>query len=144
MKIEILAVGKLKESYFEAAQKEYLKRLRPYCQLSIAEKRSGEALEGALPPRSDGLVIALDERGAQPSSREFAARIEDHQQHGGGKPIVYAIGGADGHGEMVRHRADHLIAFGRATMAHRLVRLVLLEQIYRAFRIVRGEPYHRD
>jgi len=64
--------------------------------------------------------------------------------HGGGAPLVFAIGGADGHSDEVRKRSRKLIAFGQLTIAHRLVRLLVLEQLYRGFRIVRGEPYHRD
>jgi 23S rRNA (pseudouridine1915-N3)-methyltransferase len=62
--------------------------------------------------------------------------------HGAGRPIAFAIGGADGHSDAVRQRAGRTIAFGRITMAHRLVRVVLLEQLYRAFTILRGHPYH--
>ena len=66
------------------------------------------------------------------------------QQHGGGAPVVFAIGGAGGHSDLVRDRARKLISFGRLTIAHRLVRVLVLEQIYRGFKILRGEPYHRD
>ncbi len=142
MNIHLLAVGRLKEDYFKAAQAEYLKRLRPYCNLKVAEQKNDAAMLSAIDKRA--VVIALDERGKQVSSREFAAIFEEHGQFGGGAPLVFAIGGADGHNDALRKRANHLIAFGRATIAHRLVRLVLLEQIYRGFRIVRGEPYHRD
>lgn len=142
MKIALLAVGRLKESYFKEAQAEYLKRLRPYCSLTVEEHKDDAALMAAIPDRA--LVIALDERGKQLSSREFAHVFEEQEQFGGGAPLVFAIGGADGHSDALRKRADRLIAFGRATIAHRLVRLVLLEQIYRGYRIVRGEPYHRD
>jgi 23S rRNA (pseudouridine1915-N3)-methyltransferase len=90
------------------------------------------------------VVYALDERGVQLSSQEFSAIFDKHEQFGAGAPLVFAIGGPDGHDDALRKRANHLIAFGRATMAHRLVRLVLLEQIYRGYRILRGEPYHRD
>ena len=142
MKISLLAVGRLKESYFKEAQAEYLKRLRPYCSLTVEEHKDDAALMAAIPERA--LVIALDERGKQLSSREFAQVFEEQEQFGGGAPLVFAIGGADGHTDALRKRADRLIAFGRATIAHRLVRLVLLEQVYRGYRIVRGEPYHRD
>ena len=66
------------------------------------------------------------------------------QQHGGGATVAFAIGGADGHSDAVRKRARKLIAFGKLTIAHRLVRILVLEQLYRAFKINRGEPYHRD
>jgi 23S rRNA (pseudouridine1915-N3)-methyltransferase len=141
LKIRIIAVGKLKQDYLRAAEAEYLKRLRPYCNLEIIEVKDERGLLGAIP---DGAhLVVLDERGAQRTSQELAASVARHQQHGGGAPYVFAIGGADGHSDAVRKRADELIAFGRITIAHRLVRVLLSEQIYRAFRIIRGEPYHR-
>jgi len=143
MKILLLVVGRLKESYFRSAEAEYLKRLRAYCKLEIVEAKDEKALLAAIPERA--VVYAFDESGKQPSSREFADEIlATHQLHGGGETLVFAIGGADGHSDAVRERAKGLIAFGRLTIAHRLVRLLVLEQIYRGFRIVRGEPYHRD
>ena len=90
-------------------------------------------------------LYAFDERGEALSSVEFARDVLGaEQQHGGGAPVWLAIGGADGHSEAVRRRARALIAFGRLTIAHRLVRLLVLEQLYRGFKILRGEPYHRD
>lgn len=142
MKIHLLAIGKLKEDYFKQAEAEYLKRLRPYCSLKVSELKNDKALAAAIPDQA--IVYALDERGDQLSSREFSEIFRQQEQHGGGAPVVFAIGGADGHNDALRKRADHLLAFGRATIAHRLVRLVLLEQIYRGYRILRGEPYHRD
>lgn len=143
MKITLLAVGRLKEDYFQAAEAEYRKRLRPYCTLTVQEVKDEAALLKVLPANAH--VYALDERGDQLSSHEFAQDLLGHEeQRGGGAPVVFAIGGPDGHSDAVRQRATRLLAFGRATIAHRLVRLVLIEQIYRGFRIVRGEPYHRD
>ena len=140
MKIRVLACGRLKERYFEAAQAEYEKRLRRYCSLEITEVKSDRALAAALP--KDAILYALDERGEMLSSGQFAAALAADER--AARPVIFAIGGPDGHSESVRQQADKLIAFGRATIAHRLVRIVLLEQIYRAFRINRGEPYHRD
>lgn len=141
MKLSILAIGKLKEDYFRAAEAEYRKRLRPYCTLELVELRDEAALLAAVPARA--LLYALDERGESPTSEEFAATLLASPEALRGRPVVFAIGGPDGHGAAVRQRADALIAFGRATIAHRLVRLLLLEQIYRGFKILRGEPYHR-
>jgi len=142
LRIRILAVGRLKEDYLRAAEGEYLKRLRPYCQLAIDEVADEAALVRKLP---DGAaVIALDERGEPVSSEELARGVlAAEEQRGGGRPVVFAIGGADGHSDALRRRADRLIAFGRITIAHRLVRVLLAEQIYRAFTILRGHPYHR-
>ena len=142
LRIRILAVGRLKEDYLRAAEGEYLKRLRPYCQVAIDEVADEAALLRKVP---DGAaLVALDERGELVTSEELArGLIGNEEQRGGGRPLVFAIGGADGHSDAVRRRADRLIAFGRVTIAHRLVRLFLAEQIYRAFTILRGHPYHR-
>ena len=142
MKIHVFVIGKLKERYFQDAEAEYLKRLRPYCKLELRELKNEEALLKALP--AGAKLIALDERGSQITSQAFSNIFRDEELRGGGAPIVFAIGGADGHSEAVRKRADMLIAFGKATIAHRLVRLILLEQVYRGYRILRGEPYHRE
>jgi 23S rRNA (pseudouridine1915-N3)-methyltransferase len=143
MKVIVAAVGRLKESYLVAAEDEYRKRLRPYCTLAVTEARDEAGLIAALPTGAH--LYAFDERGEALSSTAFAADILGHeQQHGGGAPVVFAIGGADGHGDALRARARKLIAFGRLTIAHRLVRVLVLEQIYRGFKILRGEPYHRD
>jgi 23S rRNA (pseudouridine1915-N3)-methyltransferase len=131
----------LKEEYFRAAEAEYTRRLRPYCRLAIEEVKDEAALLRAVP---DGaLVVALDQSGDLVTSEDLAARLFGREElHGGGRAIAFAIGGPDGHSEAVRRLAGRTIAFGRVTMAHRLVRLVLLEQIYRAFTILRGHPYH--
>jgi 23S rRNA (pseudouridine1915-N3)-methyltransferase len=136
MKITIAAVGKLKESYWIEAQDEYLKRLRAYATVNVVEARDEAAMLAGIPTTSR--ILALDERGLELTSLEFAAELtSDHA------PLVFAVGGPDGHSDAVRARAK-LISFGRMTIAHRLVRIVLLEQVYRAFRIIRGEPYHRE
>ena len=142
MKIRIIAIGRLKEDYFRAAEAEYKKRLRPYCNLDIVEVKS-EAQLLARVGEGDHLYV-LDERGDQVTSASFAADLLGKEaQHGRGATVVFAVGGPDGHSDAVRKRARRLLAFGRATIAHRLVRLVLIEQIYRGYRILRGEPYHR-
>ena len=143
MKITVAVVGRLKESYFSEAEAEYLKRLRPYCTLAVQEAKDEAALIAALPANAH--LYAFDERGASMTSAAFAEGILGAEGlHGGGAPVVFAIGGAEGHSDAVRARAKKLISFGQLTIAHRLVRLLVLEQIYRGFRILRGEPYHRD
>ena len=142
MKITIAAVGRLKEPYFVAAEAEYTKRLRPYCTLAVTEAKDEAALVASLPANAH--VYAFDERGDAITSAELAQLIGAEASHGGGAPIVFAIGGPDGHGDALRARARRLLAFGRMTIAHRLVRILVLEQLYRAFKILRGEPYHRD
>jgi 23S rRNA (pseudouridine1915-N3)-methyltransferase len=143
VKLTVAVVGRLKETYLAQAEDEYRKRLRPYCTLAVQEAKDEAALLAALPAGAH--LYAFDERGEALTSHAFAHDILGHEQlHGGGAPLVFAIGGADGHSDALRSRARKLIAFGRLTIAHRLVRVLVLEQIYRGFRILRGEPYHRD
>lgn len=142
MKLTILVVGRLKEDYLKAAEAEYLKRLRPYCRLEVVEKKDEAGVLAALSTNAN--VYALDERGDLLNSDEFANELLGHEAlHGRGASVVFVIGGADGHSDALRERAKSLISFGRLTIAHRLVRVILLEQIYRAFKILKNEPYHR-
>jgi 23S rRNA (pseudouridine1915-N3)-methyltransferase len=143
LKVTLAVVGRLKESYFAEAEAEYLKRLRPYCTISIVETKDDAALAAAIPAGAH--LYVFDERGQTMSSKAFADSILGaEQQHGGGAPVYFAIGGADGHTDAMRARAKKLLSFGQMTIAHRLVRLLTLEQIYRGFKILRGEPYHRE
>lgn len=142
MNIDILACGRLKEKYWRAAEDDYTKRIARYCKLTIRELNNDAALLAALPKRAH--VYALDERGDAISSRDLANILDSEEQHGGGAPVIFTIGGPDGHSDAMRTRATRLLAFGRITIAHRLVRILLMEQLYRGFRIVRGHPYHRD
>ena len=159
MKITLIAVGKLKARYFEDAVGEYAKRLSRYCKLEIlqvADEKTpdgaGEALERQIKEKEgqrllarlkDGdFVIALAIEGRMLSSEELAARLErlgvDGVSH-----IVFVIGGSLGLSEAVLRRADFSLSFSRMTFPHQLMRVVLLEQIYRSFRINSGEPYHK-
>jgi len=143
VKLIVTVVGRLKEPYLVAAEDEYKKRLRPYCTLVVHEAKDEAGLVAALPAGAH--LYVFDERGDAITSATFAHDLLGHeQQHGGGAPVVFAIGGADGHSDAIRDRARKLISFGRLTIAHRLVRVLVLEQIYRGFKILRGEPYHRD
>jgi len=143
VKITVAVVGRLKEDYLRAAEDEYRKRLRPYCTLDVVEHKTIEALLAAMPATAH--LYAFDERGALISSAELAKDIlAAEEMHGGGAPLWFVIGGADGLGDAARKRARKLLAFGRLTIAHRLVRVLVLEQLYRGFKIARGEPYHRE
>lgn len=142
MKIVVAAVGRLKEPYLVAAEDEYKKRLRPFCTLTVHEAKDEPALIAALP--ANARLYVFDERGDAITSAQFAELIAAEASHGGGAPVAFAIGGPDGHSDAVRERAKRLLSFGRLTIAHRLVRILVLEQIYRSFKILRGEPYHRD
>ena len=142
MRLGIYAVGRLKEKYLAAAEAEYKKRLGRLCKLEIREHADEAALVKALP--ANAKLVLLDERGELIDSVTFARDLlEAHAVRGGGAPLIFAIGGADGHSPELRARADRLIAFGRLTIAHRLVRVILIEQVYRGLSIIAGLPYHR-
>ena len=151
MKISILAIGKARGVEAEWCT-EYLKRLggevnvREFAaskSLPPAETQRAEAqlLLKALPPKA--FVVLLDERGKDMTSRDFAARLGAWQEQGFAD-LVFIIGGADGVTDEVKAKANFTLGFGRLTWPHRLVRVMLLEQIYRAKQIIAGHPYHRD
>ncbi len=154
MKITVLAVGRLKERWWRQAADEYLKRLRPYadvrevevadrdvtCDEARALREEGDALLRALPAGAH--VIALEIGGAQLSSEAFAERIEALKT-GGVSHVAFVVGGAAGLAPEVLARADERLSLGPMTLPHQLARVVLFEQVYRAARIARGEPYHR-
>lgn len=133
MRITILAVGKIKEQAYSFLLDEYLKRI-PW-KIVIKEKNEeGELLD--LIPKST-YKIALDERGKQLSSIDFAREIERREN------ITFFIGGADGLSEKTKKSSDLLLSFGAFTYPHKLVRVMLIEQIYRTHSILSNHPYHR-
>lgn len=151
MKTLILAIGKLKGPESEWCE-DYLKRLQGAVTVkemaaskSLAPERVQEAeaklLLAAIPQGS--FVILLDERGKDLASRELTDKLATWRQQGDGT-LTFLIGGADGVTDAVRKRAQAMLSFGRATWPHRLVRLMLIEQLYRAHQIAAGHPYHRD
>lgn len=154
MRIDIVAVGRLKEPYWRDAAAEYRKRLQPYATVRVAEvadrdvtrdERRALADEGAdvLRALPDGAhVVALDIAGTQRSSEQIAARLQELALHGA-SDVAFVLGGAAGLDAPVLARADERLSFGPITLPHQLARVVLLEQLYRAFRIARHEPYHR-
>lgn len=146
MKATIIAIGKCKKNSPEAdIINEYIKRSG--WQLTIKEKDNStqkdeaEFLQSSIPHGAK--VIVLDERGENLKSTELAAKIADWQLAGTSE-ICFLIGGADGHLQSTRDRADLILAFGRLTMPHMLMRAVLTEQIYRIQTIIAGHPYHRE
>jgi 23S rRNA (pseudouridine1915-N3)-methyltransferase len=153
VKVRIAAVGRLKEPHWRAACDEYLKRLRPYATVEIAEAADRDisadptramATEGADLLRSipeGSWVIALDLRGKESTSEQFSAHIADLMVRGR-SDVTFVIGGSAGLSPDVLARADETMALSRMTLPHQLARVVLVEQIYRAFRIMRNEPYH--
>ncbi len=142
LKVTVAVIGRLKEPYLTAAEDEYRKRLRAFCTLGVSEYKDASALAASIPAGAH--LYAFDERGESIASLDFAQGVLGHEElRGGGAPVVFAVGGADGLGDALRARATRLIAFGRLTIAHRLVRVLVLEQLYRGFTILRGLPYHR-
>ncbi len=158
MKITIACVGKIKEKYLTAGIEEFAKRLQPFCKLetiAIAEERmpdnpspaqkkqvltkETERLLAVLP--ENAYVIVLDVAGKPISSPELASKF-DKLALAGSSHITFVIGGAFGYTEALRHRADERISFSKMTFTHQMIRLLLVEQIYRAFKISRGEKYH--
>jgi 23S rRNA (pseudouridine1915-N3)-methyltransferase len=144
MKIHILAIGRLRGAHAELCT-EYAKRLTsPLAVKEIiapTQKGEGEALLKAIPAKS--FVVALNERGKDLSSRELAAKLAMWQDQGV-RDLVFLIGGADGLNDAVSNRAEFTLGLGRKTWPHKLVRVMLLEQLYRAQQINAGHPYHRD
>ena len=159
MKITLVTVGKIKERYFEDAIKEYSKRLGRYCRLDIIQVQdektpdgAGEAMERQIKDKAgqrilsnikDGAyVIALAIEGRMLSSEELASRLQklgvDGISH-----IVFVIGGSLGLSDEVMRRADFALSFSKMTFPHQMMWVVLLEQVYRSYRIMAGEPYHK-
>lgn len=148
MKIRIIAVGRLKASPLLELCDEYVKRMK--WQVSVREidapKGSTAAQEAPLILKALGnssFVVALDERGETYTSPDFAKRIEKWGAAAPGNEVTFLIGGADGFDNAVREKARFLMSFGKQTWPHMLVRVMLLEQIYRAQQIIAGHPYHR-
>ena len=158
MKITLVTVGKIKEKFFEDAIKEYSKRLSRYCKLEILQVADEKTPEGASEAvelqikekegqrilsliRDDAYVIALAIEGKMLDSEELAERIEKLGVSGISQ-IVFVIGGSLGLSAQVMKRADYALSFSRMTFPHQLMRVVLLEQIYRSYRIMNHQPYH--
>lgn len=156
MRLLIAAVGQMREPFYRKAQEEYARRIRRYARLSIVEvaddpvpqgeqerlavkEREGERLLRKVP--SGFLKVVLDPRGEEFGSEAFAAWLEERMKSGS-VDIAFVIGGTLGLPPAVLEGADLILSMSRLTFPHQLARLILLEQIYRAFRIIRQEPYH--
>jgi 23S rRNA (pseudouridine1915-N3)-methyltransferase len=144
MKLRIAWIGKTKEPAIRSLTDEYLKRLSRYAQTE-AQELPNEAALFKLAESSAGRTrpafILLDQRGRQFSSEDFATLLRD-QQDRGTQNVLFAIGPADGFSQQAHQAADLVLSFGKITLAHELARVVLLEQLYRAFTILKGHPYH--
>jgi 23S rRNA (pseudouridine1915-N3)-methyltransferase len=147
MQLKIFAIGKPKLAFAKAGIEEYAGRLRPWTSFQLDYLKSGsrESESKALLERSEGLFrIVLDERGEQVTSRALAGRLSSWEQSGTVKGVAVLIGGADGHTEELRGSADWLWSLSKLTLQHEMALLLVLEQLYRAYTIKAGTPYHRD
>lgn len=159
MNISIVTVGKLKEKYLKAGIAEYAKRLGAYAKIAeievadekapeqlseadmeIVKKKEGERILAKIP--QDAYVIALAIDGKMKTSEQLAKDMESLMTYGRSK-VVFVIGGSLGLQDEVLKRADEKLSFSKMTFPHQLMKLILLEQVYRAFRIMKGEPYHK-
>lgn len=159
MNISIISVGKLKEKYLKQGIDEYLKRLGPYAKIDlieVADEKAPENLSDAemeqikakegerilAKTTDDTYVIILAIGGKMLSSEQLASEIDRLATYGKSK-VAFVIGGSLGLSKEIEQRADFALSFSKMTFPHQLMRLVLLEQVYRAFRINRNEPYHK-
>lgn len=149
MNVRIVCVGKLKERYWREACAEYAKRLGAYCRFSIVERREsrsddieeeGRAILEAISDRT--YVITCEIGGRRMSSEQLAAKIEALALEGK-SDITFVIGGSNGLSEAVRRQSDLALSFSDMTFPHQLMRVILTEQIYRSFKIIRQEKYHK-
>ncbi|MCY8065634.1 23S rRNA (pseudouridine(1915)-N(3))-methyltransferase RlmH [Bacillus haynesii] len=159
MNISIVAIGKLKEKYLKQGIDEYIKRLSAYAKVDIIEMpdekapenlsdqdmkivkdKEGERILSKI--SADAHVIALAIEGKMKSSEELADNMDRLATYGKSK-VTFVIGGSLGLSDAVLKRANEKLSFSKMTFPHQLMRLILLEQVYRAFRINRGEPYHK-
>ncbi|GGH80418.1 23S rRNA (pseudouridine1915-N3)-methyltransferase [Pullulanibacillus pueri] len=159
MNITILAVGKLKEKYLKQGIEEYIKRLAPYAKVSIVEisdepapdtlsaaeieaVKEAEGKKLLSKVSQDTYVISLAILGKNLSSEQLASELDRLATYGRSK-IAFIIGGSNGLSDEVLKRSDLKLSFSKMTFPHQLMRLILVEQVYRAFKINRGEPYHK-
>jgi len=159
MKITVIAVGKIKEKYFTLAIDEYAKRLTRYCKLEIIElqdektpdnssdatnlqikAKEGDKILASI--KEDAYVVALAIEGKMLDSVELSEKIETLGVNGTSH-ITFVIGGSLGLDNRVMNRADYKLSFSKMTFPHQMMRVILLEQIYRAYRIMGNEPYHK-
>lgn len=142
MRLRVVAVGKLKDAALQGLCDRYLRRLRPLFATEVIEVRNLDALRQSW-KRTPGVHVVLDERGDPMSTRELAAWI-GQQRDRSCRLISLYIGAADGFDAADRAAADRLLALSRLTFPHRIARLMLIEQLYRAATILSGHPYHND
>lgn len=159
MNIKVLCVGRLKEKFYMEACAEFKKRISRYANIEIAEVADEKAPEQLSPALMEQVknaegqrlmdrllpgeyLIAMDIRGKELTSPELSVLMEEVMQSGKSR-VAFAVGGSLGLSDAVLQRADKRVSFGKPTFSHQIFRVMLLEQIYRAFKIMRGEPYHK-
>ena len=159
MHITVICVGKIKEKFFTGAIDEYKKRLSRYCKLDIIEVADEKTPDGASEMveeqirikegerilknvKEDGYVITLEIKGEMLDSEQLAAKINQFGVRGISH-LQFIIGGSLGLSKEVMERSDYRLSFSKMTFPHQMMRVILLEQIYRSFRIIKGEPYHK-
>ncbi|SRR5579862_6478644 len=143
MKLKVAWIGKTKEPAIQSLTDEYLKRLKHYAEvegISLKDEAALLKLARETRPAKHSLIL-LDSRGKQLSSEELAKWLGKYQDRNP-LPLLFAIGGADGFSEEAHKSATLVLSLGKMTLAHELARVVLLEQLYRAFTILKGHPYH--
>lgn len=147
LRVTVISCGRLKEKYLRDAVSEYKKRLSGYVELIEKElddgpdmKAEASRIEKALP--EGAYVMTLEIEGKEYTSEGFASKIQE-LMNSGVSHICLVIGGSDGLLQKIKEKADLHISFSRMTFPHQLMRVILLEQVYRAFKIIRGEPYHK-
>jgi 23S rRNA (pseudouridine1915-N3)-methyltransferase len=146
VKIKIAWIGKTKEPAIQSLTDEYLKRISRYVQVEGIGVRDEAALlevcgRAGTKVGAKSTLVLMDSRGKELSSEQFAKFLGDYQDRNP-LPLVLAVGGADGFSDEVRAAAQYVTSLGKMTLAHELARVVLLEQVYRAFTILKGHPYH--
>jgi len=160
MILRVIAIGKLKERHWQDGVADYARRLKPYARLELLEITEARIPEGALASKETeameeearailekldkkgGLVIAMDRRGKEMGSLDLSRWLQKEILNGRSE-MTWIIGGPLGLSPSVMGRADLVLSFSRMTFPHQMARLMLMEQIYRSFRIMKGEPYHR-
>ena len=160
MKITLVTVGKIKEKFYKEALAEYEKRMTSYNKVEIIEvadekapetlsekeidqvkNAEGERILSKI--KDDSFVVTLEIAGKALDSIKFARLIQDEMLDGFGRDMVFVIGGSNGLGENILKRSNYRLSFGKMTYPHQLMRVILMEQIYRAYRIINKEPYHK-
>lgn len=154
MNIRLLLIGKTSTPFVKEGVDIYVKRLKHYCKFEIIElpdvkvkdplkQRESEAQAILKALKADDFVVLLDEKGVNPTSREFADFIQK-KMNAGTRQMILIVGGAFGFTEEIYARADYKLSFSKMTFSHEMIRVFIAEQVYRAFTILKGESYHND